>query len=300
MLHATNFTGTCKGSTLRFQIHGFIKAPKDPKLFCQQSWIRGGTLDGQGAYAWHNPQCATRPSTLVLAFIKNAVVHGIHSINSKEFHFNVFRSTNAIFSHVKIKAPGDRFFDSHIGIGDDCISMIANSKNINISGVTCGPGHGISIGSLGNTPNEVVKDIYVKNCTLIATQNGARIKTWASSNYGSATSISFEDIVMKEVGNPIFIDQHYCPMPPCSRQESSVQIKDVTFNNITGSSSSVEAAILNCSASLPCRGIKLNDINLIHKGHDGPAISRCANAIGTSAGKELSPNCLKSSFDSRI
>ncbi|CAN4095045.1 unnamed protein product [Withania somnifera] len=321
MVHAINFTGPCKGSPLRFQIQGVIKAPKDPKLFCHPIWISfhyvngleiegGGTLDGQGAYAWHNPQCAIRPSTLSLDFIKNGVVRDIHSINSKSFHFDVFKSNNMTFSHVNIKAPGNspntdgihigystniRVFDSNIATGDDCISMIAGSQSINISGVTCGPGHGISIGSLGKTPNEVVKDIYVKDCTLITTQNGARIKTWASSESGSATTINFEDIIMKDVRNPIIIDQHYCPIPPCSRQESSVQIKDVTFNNITGSSSSVETVIFNCSASHPCRGIKLDDINLVHKGYGGPAISYCANAIGTSTGKQLPPSCLRSS-----
>ncbi|XP_049387083.1 polygalacturonase-like [Solanum stenotomum] len=60
------------------------------------------------------------------------------------------------------------------------------SQNVNIFGVTSDPGHGISIGSLGNKPNKVVKDGHVKNCTLIATQNGMRIKTWASSNVGEA------------------------------------------------------------------------------------------------------------------
>ncbi|KAK4379572.1 hypothetical protein RND71_001434 [Anisodus tanguticus] len=84
----------------------------------------------------------------------------------------------------------------NIGIGDDCISIVTDSQNINISGVTCGPGYGKRIGSLGKTPNDVVKDIHVKNCTLIAIQNGARIKTWASSYVGGATTINFEDIIV--------------------------------------------------------------------------------------------------------
>lgn len=96
--------------------------------------------------------------------------------------------------------------------------MINGSQSINISGITCGPGHGISIGSLGKIQNEVVTDVHVKNCTLIATQNGARIKTWAPSESGSATSINFEDIFMDNVRNPIIIDQHYCSSPPCSSQ----------------------------------------------------------------------------------
>ncbi|MCD7459125.1 hypothetical protein HAX54_040164 [Datura stramonium] len=276
--------------------------------------IKGhGILDGQGAYAWRKPQCTNLPFTLGFYFINNAIVHDIHSINSKGLHINVFSSNNVKFRHVHITAPGDspntdgihigystniHILDSDIGTGDDCISMIEGSKSINISGVTCGPGHGISIGSLGKSSNnEIVKDIHVKNCTFIATQNGVRIKTWASMNPGSATTITFEDIIMQKAWNPIFIDQHYCPASPCNSPESSVQIKDVTFNNIRGSSSSVAAVTLNCSALFPCQGIILNDINLVYDGPGGPAISSCAHAKGKATGKELPPSCLKSSLD---
>ncbi|MCD7452340.1 hypothetical protein HAX54_016268 [Datura stramonium] len=244
MVYGADFIGSCKGWALTFQIEGVIKAPTDPKIFCNPTWISfkhvngleiegGGSLDGQGASAWDNPQCPTRPSTLKLNFIQNAVVHNVHSINSKGFHFDVFRSNNVKFSHVNITAPGDspntdgihigystniKVFDSNIGTGDDCISMFSGSQSINISRVTCGPGHGISIGSLGKSPNEVVKDIHVKSCTFVGTQNGARIKTWALSNPGSATAINFEDIIMNNVNNPIIIDQKYCPTSPCSSQ----------------------------------------------------------------------------------
>ncbi|PHT35433.1 hypothetical protein CQW23_23133 [Capsicum baccatum] len=329
MLYATNFSGPCKGSSnLNFQIQGNIKAPIDPKLFCNKSfWISfqnvnnleiegDGILDGQGAYAWNNSQCNIRPSTLALDFIENAIVRDIHSINSKGFQIDVFRSNNLTFSRVNITAPDDspntdgihigfstniNIFDSVIGTGDDCISMIAGSQNINISGVTCGPGHGISIGSLGKLPNEeVVKDIRVRNCTLTATQNGVRIKTRAPSDSGSATTISFEDIIMNDVRNPIFIDQHYCTSRPCEaiNEESSVQIKDVTFNNIQGTSISIVAITLNCSATYPCKEIKFNDINLVYNGLDGHAISSCDNAEGTATGKEVPPSCLKSTSDS--
>uniref|UniRef100_A0A3Q7ET18 Polygalacturonase n=3 Tax=Solanum lycopersicum TaxID=4081 RepID=A0A3Q7ET18_SOLLC len=228
------------------------------------------------------------------------------------FHFDIYNSNNVTLSHVHIIAPSDspntdgihislssniRVFDSNIGTGDDCISIFAGSQNVNISRVTCGPGHGISIGSLGNKPNEVVKDVHVKNCTLIATQNGMRIKTWASSNVGAATNIYFEDILMDKVDNPIIIDQYYCPSHTCNIKKSLVQIKGVTFNNIRGTSSSLVAVNFNCSSSLSCQKINLNDIDLINY-NTKPTIASCANAIGHATGIELPPSCLKSVLES--
>ena len=89
-------------------------------------------------------------------------MHGIHSINSKMFHFDIYNSNNVTLSHVHIIAPSDspntdgihislssniRVFDSNIGTGDDCISIIDGSQSINITGITCGPGHGIRFGT---------------------------------------------------------------------------------------------------------------------------------------------------------
>ncbi|KAL2928305.1 hypothetical protein RDABS01_028805 [Bienertia sinuspersici] len=64
-------------------------------------------------------------------------------------------------------------------LGDDCVAMSNGSHDIKITSVTCGPGHGISIGSLGKDGSkDIVENIHVSNCTFKGTQNGARIKTW--------------------------------------------------------------------------------------------------------------------------
>ena len=74
------------------------------------------------------------------------------------FHMFVSNCQNVTIRGVKLEAPfnspntdgihiGSSEFitvaNTIIGTGDDCVSIGHGSKNINVLGVTCGPGHGI-------------------------------------------------------------------------------------------------------------------------------------------------------------
>ncbi|GKA53031.1 exopolygalacturonase-like protein [Tanacetum coccineum] len=105
-----------------------------------------------------------------------------------------------------------KIHDSTIMTGDDCISMVSGTHDVEIWNVQCGPGHGFSIGSLGKyNKEEVVRGITVRDSSLRETQNGVRIKTWASATPNLASDIIFDKIYMDNVDNPILIDQQYCP-----------------------------------------------------------------------------------------
>ena len=67
-----------------------------------------------------------------------------------------------------------------------------------------------SIGSLGKWPDDKgVTNIQVKNCTFDNTTNGARIKTWGGTTSGEVSGITYDNLIMKNVKNPIIIDQNY-------------------------------------------------------------------------------------------
>lgn len=157
--------------------------------------------------------------------IKNAIVQDVTSLNSMQFHFHLHGCSNISFTNLHITAPGNSpntdgmhisssdfitVTNSVIATGDDCISVGHSTSNITISGITCGPGHGISVGSLGKRPEEkTVNGVSVKNCTFIGSTNGARIKTWIGTAPAEAKNIVYEDLIMKDVQNPIVIDQSY-------------------------------------------------------------------------------------------
>ncbi|KAH7527856.1 hypothetical protein FEM48_Zijuj05G0010900 [Ziziphus jujuba var. spinosa] len=177
-------------------------------------------------------------------------------------------------------------------VRDDCISIVSGSKNIQATDIICGPGHGISIGSLGARNSEGhVSNVFVNRATLTGTTNGLRIKTWQGGS-GYAKNIWFQNIAMDRVKNPIIIDQDYCDQKtPCHEQKSAVQISNVIYSNINGTSSSEVALRLDCSESFPCQRIVMQDVNFKPDGNDIDNVeASCKNVQLRTRGK-VSPSC---------
>ncbi|XP_031390966.1 exopolygalacturonase-like [Punica granatum] len=324
--------GPCK-SSMTVQVQGMVKAPADPAQMKGDGWIviqhidsftlnGGGTFDGQGKIAWTKNDCAEKkvctnlPTNLRFDFVNNALIQNITTLDSKQFHVNVLGCKNITFQHVTVTAPGDSpntdgihigrsngvtIVDTHIQTGDDCISIGDGSQQVNVTAVTCGPGHGISVGSLGKWKNEEpVIGIFVKNCTITGTMNGVRIKTWPASPAGTATDMHFEDIVMNDVGNPVIIDQGYCPWNQCTAGvPSQIKISKVSFKNIRGTSSTQVAVQLSCSKAIPCEEVELADINLTFHATNGtaangPTTSVCDNVKPVITGNQIPAICRNS------
>jgi polygalacturonase len=86
-------------------------------------------------------------------------------------------------------------------------------------------------------------------------------------------------MVMYDVKNPIIIDQNYCDKAtPCGEQRSAVQVSNVVFKNIRGTTITKDAIKMNCSKNVPCQGITLQNINLKMQGGNGDTQSTCENA----------------------
>ncbi|BFG14178.1 hypothetical protein CerSpe_004520 [Prunus speciosa] len=330
-LKEATFRGPCK-APIEMQVRGTLQAPANAgQLTRPDTWVGfqyidmltlsgGGTFDGQGALAWSqndchkNKNCKPIPVNLRFEFLTNSRVQDITSLNSKNFHMHVFRCNHTTFQHLTITAPdesrntdgihigastGINITHAKIGTGDDCVSIGDDSHQITVTDVTCGPGHGISIGSLGRYKEEKdVTGIIVKNCTLTNTQNGMRIKTWPDSPSPSiASDIHFEDIIMVNVSNPILIDQLYCPYTRCDQKPpSKVKISNISFKNIKGSSFTPLAVKLVCTRGIPCENVELTDIDLTYGGDQGPLTSLCSNVKPTITGMIKALACATSSL----
>lgn len=303
--------GPCK-APIGIQLNGTLNAPLDQtKQLKGIEWISiihvenfilngGGIINGRGRHAWRQKLAKKigfmLPTSLALNFLTNAVVEDITIKNGKMFQTLVFGSKNVTLQRVRILAPYDspntdgihigrstgvQVLHSHIKTGDDCVSIGDGSRDVLVSNIHCGPGHGIAIGSLGKYPNEEpVSNIIVKSSSLTNTENGLRVKTWQNSPKGyTASDIHFEDITMTNVTYPINIDQEYCPEANCGTKgtPSNIKIDKLSFKGIRGTSSSTQIVKVVCSKSNPCLNVEIGDIDIIYNGPKGADTSICRN-----------------------
>ncbi|XP_052196117.1 probable polygalacturonase At3g15720 [Diospyros lotus] len=314
LVRPLQFQGPCKSSSIKFQVMGKITAPSKNNFGAgKDNWLvftnidglvvsGNGQIDGNGQAWW--PGCGQgsscqRPTALEFNSCKNFKLDGLTHNNSPKNHISVTNCQSSTISNLHIIAPqtspntdgidissSTNIFINHcdIGTGDDCIAINNGSSYINISRVNCGPGHGISIGSLGIDGSEgQVEEVHVSDCTFTRTKNGARIKTYKGGR-GFIRKINYERITLVDTLNPILIDQHYCPNNVC-QDALDVNIREISFVGFEGTSGQEAAIQLNCSAIVACTGIVLTGINMTPA---GPASGKslratCINAHGTSS-----------------
>ncbi|GMP87392.1 hypothetical protein CsSME_00039785 [Camellia sinensis var. sinensis] len=208
MIQSTIFTGPCQSGFV-FQVDGTLMPPDGPDLWpdsnSKNQWLifyrineislqGGGLIDGRGKKWWDLP---CKP----------------------------YKGAN----RTTLSGP----CDSPI-VSDDCVSIGSGYYDVDIRNLTCGLGHGISIGSLGNhNTRACVSNVTVRDTVIKQSDNGVRIKTW-QGGHGAVSGIMFSNVHMENVRNPIMIDQFYCLSKDCSNQTTAVFVSDIIYMNIKG------------------------------------------------------------------
>ncbi|ANM67079.1 pectin lyase superfamily protein [Arabidopsis thaliana] len=258
--------GPCMPRNIHIQIDGTIEAPKMAndwgrnKLDCWLCFEKvtglvltgSGVLNTHGESWWSSVALQSRPVAVRFFGCQNILYNGLTQINSPRNHITILDSNNATLSNLHLIAPASspntdgidishsqniNIMSSTIKTGDDCVAIKRNSYNINVTYVTCGPGHGISIGSLGEGgASEVVQNVNVRHCTFTGTQNGARIKTWPAT---------------------------------------AVKVSDVTFRSFTGTCAAPIAIKLDCDPNTGCDNIVMEQINIASSSPKTPLTSYC-------------------------
>ncbi|KAK5843119.1 hypothetical protein PVK06_005557 [Gossypium arboreum] len=81
----------------------------------------------------------------------------------------------------------------------------------------------------------------------------------------------------------------YCGSLPI--EESIVKLSNISFKNIQGTSARPKAVKIICSATLPCENVEFVDIEIMHCGPTGPAVSQCLNVKPKVSGKQNPAAC---------
>ncbi|XP_065873748.1 polygalacturonase At1g48100-like [Euphorbia lathyris] len=217
-----------------------------------------------------------KPTALRFYGSFNATVTGITIQNSPQCHLKFDNCMGVVVHDITISSPGDSpntdgihlqntkdalIHSSNLACGDDCISIQTGCSNVYVHNVNCGPGHGISIGSLGKDNTKAcVSNITVRDVIMHNTMNGVRIKTWQGGS-GSVQGVLFSNIQVSEVQLPIVIDQFYCDKRTCKNQTAAVALSGITYEKIRGTYT-VKPVHFACSDALPCIDVSLTTIQL--------------------------------------
>ncbi|PKI37479.1 hypothetical protein CRG98_042141 [Punica granatum] len=244
LLNPVAFSGPCKSGNINVDLWGTLQAPASPsawKGLDQSRWIifknvnglkiaGPGLVDGRGQQ-WWSISCQHNPGK----HLQDIRSIG-DSIDSDQCQYNT---------------------------GDDCVSIGDQCSNINVTGLVCGPGHGVS-------------------------QSNSQV------GRGIVKRVDFSFLKFTNVDNPIIIDQFYCARgKQCANTTRGVQISEVTYNNLFGTSRNRVAVNLACNNIVPCTNINLNTVDIKAARRGQTVVSKCNNAYGRAIGSVKPAPCLK-------
>nr|AML47762.1 putative polygalacturonase [Triticum aestivum]AOZ21505.1 putative polygalacturonase precursor [Triticum aestivum] len=328
--------GPCRGE-IKLLISGNIIAPEDPEEWWdgdQGRWLHflglgdlslsgGGIIDGRGQQWWagscEDENCTTyrpyevAPMALHFEDCRDVSVKGITVQNGQRQHLAFTRCHDVEANYLRVTSPEYSpgtvgvlvvsSTDVHIkhdlfSVGGECVSIVGNSSDIRVKAISCGPGLGISIGGLGeNQSNDRIHKIKMDTMLMSNTKNGVRIKTY-ENGCGFARKVKFAHIMMRNVANPIVIDQHYSSASnsnrgtPCGTPNASaVAVEKIKYIDITGTSATERAVTFACSDAMPCKHLYLDGVNLKTVG-GGSTSAYCHQAFGKHVGDVLPESCL--------
>ena len=261
----------------------------------------GGFYNGQGQ-AWYNANRnesnqAGRPMSMTVYNSTNLLVDGLKVIQPQFWATFVWASQNVTFTNLFVNATSNSQwgtmntdgFDSWqsndllvenatIICGDDCIAAKGNTTNLLAKNIYCEGGTGITIGSIGQYPdmpdynlNITFEDVTIKDAmdgAYIKTWQGTRIFTpsngdWGGGGTGLVKNVTFRDFDMQNVGLPIQVAQCvYSAGSDKSCNTSTMQIEDVKWENIHGTSLYNIASSIYCSDERPCPNMTFEHVSI--------------------------------------
>jgi polygalacturonase len=184
--------------------------------------------------------------------------------------FDIGASTNVIISNVNVSND------------DDCVAFKPGANGVTVTDITCTGSHGLSVGSLGKSSNDEVKNIYVKGATMINSTKAVGIKTYPSGgSHGQSTvsNVTWTDVTVQGCDYAIQIQSCYGEDAAyCATYPGNAKLTDIVFSDFSGTTSGKYdddvTSNLNCGSDGTC-GVKISSYAVTSP--DGKSEVLCAN-----------------------
>lgn len=247
-----------------------------------------GVIDGQGSAWWtafNSNNNLARPQMIAISASNKVEITGITLQNAPNTHIQIQNSCgNVTIGGITINSPANSpntdgidisannalITNCSIADGDDNIAIGGTSSmsNITVSNDTFGVGHGMSIGSITQGG---LNGLTVINCTFTGTTSGIRMKS-AEGRGGLVENLTYSNITMTNVQNPIYIASYYPSLPNQPPDASgtpdsttpiwqNILISHLTATWTTNDSGSNTGIIWGLPYEL-IDGLTLNDVNI--------------------------------------
>ncbi|KAJ6504620.1 glycoside hydrolase family 28 protein [Mycena vitilis] len=258
-----------------------INAIKGAKM---RSVTGTGVIDGNGVPYWTEfaaDSSYARPTLVSITGASNAIT--ISNLRFKNpanvFHSVSGASTNIVYDSLRMDATstataiakntdgfdvGSSTFvtirNTTVVNQDDCVALKPGSNFATVTGITCSGSHGLSVGSLGNSPGVIdsVTNAFLGPATMINSAKAVGIKLHeGGSTHGSAkvSNVTWSGITVQNCDYAIQIQSCYDAADTTNCISNTDSLTGVTFTGFTGTTStkfSPVVANINCAPGATC------------------------------------------------
>ncbi|CAE6538634.1 unnamed protein product [Rhizoctonia solani] len=249
-----------------------------------------------------------RPHALTIWNTKNSIFQGIRFVQSQMWVMTVAHSENVLLENIYVSiesnssagtrnTDGANTLDSNritfrnweVNNGDDTIK--ANSTNILLENMVLRGGNGVAIGSIGqyNGIYEYIENVVARNISCIRTRYASYIKTWTGiqqgyppngggGGTGVVGNLAFTNFSLSRIRvMPVEITQCTSFQGATGGCDTStLQISNITWGPMTGTTSYDVLASLQCSEAAVCKGLRFDNMSGI-KGNSTSLKVNCSN-----------------------
>lgn len=175
------------------------------------------------------------------------------------------------------------------------------TQNVTVENARVFRGVGMSIGSVPpNSDINCIRDVWFRNVEFTNPIKAIYIKTNSGKDgFGIIDNINYQNMTIRSpILWPVYIGPQQQKEPDGGGDgiwpppQPLVNITNILLQNITSHSGWLNAGVLRCAESNPCRGITLDDV---HVSGWASSFYTCENVVGTVTNSTPVPSCMEKS-----